>query len=228
MNEAWINYYSKLASTNSNPVSQSGYLIDTIPLDESVFDIWIDHVQKHFLALPTHHLLDVGCGSGLFLRRFARFTPHLYGVEPSPELLVAAQQACPAAAVRGGDALNASFDSLHFDRIFCNSVFLLFDSLNYARQVISYFLDISAPSARIWVGDLPAPTPQMEEGDYRRQTKTTNYVVQHYPVPFFAKLCEELGVSFWHFPQDIPGKPSSAYRYDVMIVKEQFSPRQNR
>jgi cyclopropane fatty-acyl-phospholipid synthase-like methyltransferase len=210
LNNKWVAFYDDLAKTRSDPVSQSGYVIDGKPIEEEVFEAWVQHIQQHLDARPEHALLDVGCGSGLFLKRFSRFTGQLYGVDTSAEQIKNAKINCPAAHLRVGSALDAGFGGQRFGRIICNGVFLLFDSLFFAKVAAKYIVSISAPDAKIWIGDLPMPTQEMRpDGNYRRKGKANGLELQHFPVDFFSEICSELGVE---------GYPTAAFRYDFLII----------
>ena len=94
MDTQWVDYYNRLARSYADPAPQSGYLLDNQPVDERVFDNWVQFIQRYFAVSADHYLLDVGCGSGLFLKRFAGYTNHLYGVDPSEEQLANARSNC--------------------------------------------------------------------------------------------------------------------------------------
>jgi len=219
LNNNWITFYDNLAKTSPDPVSQSGYLVDGKPIDEEVFEAWACYIQEHVEVRPQHVLLDVGCGSGLFLKRFSKFTDQLYGVDTSAEQIKNAKTNCPSAHLRIGSALDAGFGNLCFDRIICNGVFLLLESLVFARDVVKHILSISAPDARIWIGDLPMPTKEMmPDGNYRRKGKSSDLELQHFPPDFFNELCSELGVEGHPVAQEVRGKLTAAFRYDFLII----------
>lgn len=217
----WVEYYDRFAKVYAAPIAQSGYVTnDNKTLDESVFDDWVEYIQSHFMVASSHYLLDVGCGSGIFLERFSRYTSHLFGVDPAESQLANARSNCPTVRLRLGSATDAAFGNLRFDRIFCNSVFLCFSDMSHARDAIYHFLSISALDAKIWIGDLPLPTKEMQENsDYRRTGLTTKLGTQHYPPEFMEKLCKEFGVAGTYVKQ-IVNKASAAFRYDWLIEKK--------
>jgi len=220
MDPKWVDYYDRFARLYANPAAQSGYVADDRPLDERVFDGWVEYIQQYFSVSSDHYLLDVGCGSGLFLKRFALYTPRLFGVDPSAEQIANARLNCPIAHLRIGTAVDAAFSNIRFDRIICNSVFLCFPALPYAREAIVHFLSISSDQAKIWIGDLPLPTTEMrQDGEYRRTGLTTKLGTQHYPPSFMEALCKDFGVRYTYVKQ-VVNKASAAFRYDWLIEKK--------
>lgn len=215
----WIQFYDNLAKQHDNCFQQAAYLIDgKPPSNEQLFDQWAQQIAQQLNISPDHSLIDIGCGPGIFLKRFAKYTSHLYGTDSSKEQINSAKKNCPQVKLEVGDALAAPFGDTRFDLIFCNGVFLLFDSLNYAKKVVSHFLSISKDNAKILIGDLPLPTLNMQQ-PFRRKTKATNWEVQHYPIEFFYELCNELGYQGCHLKQEVAGKESAAFRYDFLISK---------
>jgi SAM-dependent methyltransferase len=223
MDQKWVDYYDGFAKLYSKAEAQSGYVTsDHQTLDDIVFDGWIKYIQKYFTVSESHYLLDVGCGSGVFLKRFERYTSHLFGVDPAVAQIENARLNCPTANLRIGSALDAAFGAIQFSRIICNSVFLCFPTMAHARDAISHFLSISAHDAKIWIGDLPLPTAEMQGGcEYRRTGLTTKLGTQHYPPAFMADLCRELGVEGTYLKQAV-NKASAAFRYDWLIEKNAY------
>ena len=219
MDEKWIKTYDDLAKNHKDAISQSGYMYEGQPIPEKVFDDWFEQIQKHFKVTDKSKLVDIGCGSGIFLKKFYGITKSVYGVDTSENQILAAEKNCPGAVLKKGDALNFAFPDVVFDRLFCNSVFLLFSGLDYAKGVIKNFLEVSAPDAKIWLGDIPYPTPEMKGGDYRRKTKAVGFEMQHYPVEFLLDVCSEFQVKGTEIKQNVEGKISSQYRYDFLIEK---------
>ena len=216
----WVEYYDRFARVYAAPIAQSGYVTsDNKSLDNNVFDDWADYIQRYLMVASNHYFLDVGCGSGVFLKRFARYTNHLFGVDPAESQLANARSNCPTVQLRLGSATDAAFGNIRFDRIICNSVFLCFPNMSHARDAICHFLSISSLNGKIWIGDLPLPTEEMRENsDYRRTGLTTKLGTQHYPPEFMARLCEEFGVTGTYVRQ-VVNKASAAFRYDWLIEK---------
>ena len=92
----------------------------------------VDAIQRHRIG---GSLLDIGCGSGGFLRAIASPAWKLSGIEMSAK---AARRAVreTGADVYVGDILSASFPAAHFDVITCFHVFEhLYDPVGALKQV---------------------------------------------------------------------------------------------
>ena len=214
----WINVYEKLAQENSDKIAKSGYSIDGKPIDYQIFVDWFESINRNFKVSNSDILLDIGCGSGIFLELFSLKTQHLFGADTSISQLEGSKKTCPKAVYKQSDALNIEFDGIKFNRLFCNSVFLLFESLDYANKVLNHFMDITATDAQIWIGDIPNVNTNLDN-NYRRVGKSIGLGLQHYPVSFFNDFCQKHGCIGQDFAQKVKGKESANYRYDFMITK---------
>ena len=78
----WIKYYDELAKVEKDYISQAGYKVEDHPIDEEIFDRWAQLIQQKFEIESSHFLIDVGCGSGIFLKRLKYLTDgkHLYSM----------------------------------------------------------------------------------------------------------------------------------------------------
>lgn len=218
MENNWINVYDDFAKNHTDAISQAGYMIDGKPISKTVFDNWFANIQNKFIVSQNDRLIDVGCGSGIFLNYFAQHTQELYGVDTSQEQINNAKKNCSIATLKQGDALNFDMNNVLFDRIFCNSVFLLFESLVYAEKVLTYFLDNSTQNAKIWIGDLPKIS-DLVDSNYRRVGKSSPLGLQHYPENFLLDFCEINGLKGEVIYQNVPDKPTAIFRYDFLITK---------
>jgi len=212
--------YNELAEEFSDQVAQSGYFIDKKPIDEAIFDQWFEKIQEKFSVSSSDFLIDVGCGSGIFLKRFLKYTSHLYGIDPAEKLLVKAKNNCPIAKLKVGTADNIEFDSVKFSRVFCNSVFLYLNSLEHAKKVIAHFIYISTNDAKIWLGDLAYPNPEVNDENFRRKEKSTGWELQHYPPEYLHEVCNEFKVKGTFIRQEIKEKVTGKFRYDFLIEKK--------
>ena len=79
----------------------------------------VDRVLDDELATlkPGSRVLDVGCGTGVYLRRFASkgFTP--FGLEPAPAMLAAARRDNPGVDIREGIATALPFEDASVDAV---------------------------------------------------------------------------------------------------------------
>jgi len=92
-------------------------------------------ISKSNLASQSH-VLDIGCGSGLFLRMAGSKGATTTGIDVSPELLEVARQRNPMATLLNQDMENLSFSDKSFD------IVTGFNSFQYAEDIIKLLQDI--------------------------------------------------------------------------------------
>ena len=85
---------------------------------------------------PGAHVLDVGCGTGAYLRRFRDLGFVPAGVEPAPAMLAAARRDNPGVTVEEGVATSLPFADRTFDFITCIEV-LRYLSLDDTRAALA-------------------------------------------------------------------------------------------
>lgn len=86
--------------------------------------------------VPQDHILDIGCGSGLFLRMAGAKGATATGIDVSPELLEVARQRNPTAELLNMDMEDLSFDDKSFD------IITGFNSLQYAEDITKLLKEI--------------------------------------------------------------------------------------
>ncbi|MHB1581112.1 MAG: class I SAM-dependent methyltransferase [Acidithiobacillus sp.] len=98
-------------------------------MDAATYDAWYDTPRGHWIgtaefrllsrrlqARPGDTLLDVGCGTGWFTRRFAGEGLRATGLDPSPDWLAfASAKGPPAIRWVAGDARSLPFPDRSFD-----------------------------------------------------------------------------------------------------------------
>jgi SAM-dependent methyltransferase len=115
--------------------------------------------RKHFVEPilsilklePQHHVLEIGCGSGLLLREIAPLVERLVGTDISETML--AQYEGPAETVCC-PANKLPFKGPTFDRVFMYGVCFYFPSTAYFQDVIIQCLEALKPGGFLFVGDV--------------------------------------------------------------------------
>lgn len=83
--------------------------------------------RRKGMELDTKRILDVGCGSGYWLRQFIQWgarPENLFGIDLLPERIAKARELCPSAVhLECGDASTLSFADRTFDMAFQATVF---------------------------------------------------------------------------------------------------------
>jgi SAM-dependent methyltransferase len=92
------------------------------------------------VARPEDQILDVGCGSGHYLRSLSRILPHPFhytGVDATPQYIELARQAfaaTPNAVFTMGDAYDLPFADASYDLVMSNNLFLHLPSIKKPLQ----------------------------------------------------------------------------------------------
>ncbi len=218
MEKNWIEYYDNMAKIHKDSISQAGYLIDGTPIEDIIFNKWFEQIQSKFEVNNTHTLIDVGCGSGIFLDFFSQITSKIYATDPAQGQIDNTQQKYPFVHFKKSEAIEIPFENILFDRIFCNGVFLLFENLQYAEKTLENFLEKSTPNAKIWIGEIPRISHLVDE-NYQRVGKSSPLILQHYPETFFMDFCIKRGLKGEKITQEVTEKATASIRYDFLISK---------
>lgn len=123
-----VNEYNKEASTYDQTRfdTYDGKIIDKAEKALIWFEfekIWTN--QKHVSQIK---ILEVGCGTGRFLKTLYAFSPSFYvklhGIDPSKEMRKIAKSNVPTARIIKGTIEKIPFKSGMFDLVFCMHVFM--------------------------------------------------------------------------------------------------------
>lgn len=216
MNE-WLKVYDDFAATHPDAVSKSGYIIDGKPCPAEIFTNWVDYVNGQVNIKASDCVYDAGCGSGLFLKEFSRYSDNLFGCDGSIEQVSFASSALPDARLVVGDIRESHFPEKSFDFIFCNSVFLLLDGFEQATEALDVFRKLSRPRGQIWIGDIPDVTPGLDDR-YRRVGQSLKLPLQHFPVSFFIDYCNRYGLHGNQLQQLYKPAEMQNNRYDFHFI----------
>ncbi len=107
---------------------------------ERIAHLEVEHVADLVLnSVPTHSLLDIGTGSGLFAEVFYKRGLEIAGIDANNKMLEAAQRYLPGAVLRQATAEEIPFPDHSFDVVFMGLVLHetddLLKSLQEARRV---------------------------------------------------------------------------------------------
>ena len=79
----------------------------------------LDLMRRH-VPLENKRILDVGCGMGMYVRQFRRFSDEVYGVDVDPAKIAAASEALPNLTTAPAEAL--PYPDRFFDVILLHEV----------------------------------------------------------------------------------------------------------
>ncbi len=143
-------YNDELTLNGYKGTQQSSYWSKEV--QERLFE---DIVSKLEL-LREHRVLDVGCGTGMILRRIAPHVAHVTGIDFSAEMLkVAFQNAPPNATLRQADAAFLPLDDQTFDRVLCYHVISNFLDDNFTLSVLAQLVRVTRKGGIVLIGRVP-------------------------------------------------------------------------
>jgi acyl-CoA synthetase (AMP-forming)/AMP-acid ligase II len=133
---------------------------DGAPIPEAEMREWVSRTTERILALEPRRVLEIGCGTGLYLFRLAPHCEHYCGVDVSPTALekIAAQLGplkLPQVSLRGKPADDFSgLEPGSFDTVVVNSVIQYFPDVDYLLRVIEQAFAVLAPGGSLFIGDV--------------------------------------------------------------------------
>jgi ubiquinone/menaquinone biosynthesis C-methylase UbiE len=132
--------------------------IENLRSPERVKILEVERVAGLALAgIKATNMLDVGTGSGIFAEAFSKRGLSVYGIDPNPEMLKAAQNFVPQGTFRQGIVEKIPFEDKAFDIVFLGTV--LHESDDLAKA-----LSECGRCARQRVAILEWPYKQEESG----------------------------------------------------------------
>ncbi|MEV5996648.1 amino acid adenylation domain-containing protein [Streptomyces sp. NPDC052115] len=215
------------------------------PVPEAGMREWIDGTVERIAELRPRRLLEIGCGTGLLLFRYADAceTVHAFDLSASALADVRAgveRRGWSHVTLEQGDALSiARLTGQTFDTIVLNSVAQYFPNRVYLEEALSRMLPLLAEGGRIFIGDVrnldlhPAHLGAVErsrtagrttagaltEQTRRRRRQESELLLSP---TYFARIAErfpELGGFDLLVKRGVEDNEMSAYRYDAVLTK---------
>ncbi len=155
---AWTEIFDRQSSDEQDEFHGWNSSHTGAPIPRAQMELWRDEIIERIEAGTPRRVLEVGCGSGLLLRRLAAGAERYVGTDPSSQALLELRD-----RIRGQDLSQVelrceSADALSstesFDTVILNSVTQYFPSPDYLRRVVERALDRVAPGGRLVIGDV--------------------------------------------------------------------------
>jgi amino acid adenylation domain-containing protein len=227
---------------------ESSYTGEAIP--EAEMREWIDGTVDRIRALRPKRLLEIGCGTGLLLFRYAPECEAVHGIDISAAALDDVRRGVRRrgwshVTLRQGDALSvAGPDDELFDVVVLNSVVQYFPSRQYLEEVVARVLPLVADGGRILLGDIrnldlfSAHVCAIERSRsgaattagalaaqiQRRRRQETELLVSPTAFTRLPERFPELGAVDVLVKRGVGGNEMLAYRYDVVLTKGAAEP----
>ncbi|WP_340620435.1 amino acid adenylation domain-containing protein [Xenorhabdus siamensis] len=152
------NISDSVESTSDFSGWMNSYTKQPIALDQ--MEEWLAGIMQRINALHPHRLLEIGCGSGLLLYRYAEQCESVVATDISAEVLnrhqhILQQRGWSHVQLRRGDALNLG--TLHageFDTVVINSVVQYFPNVQYLEKVLEQLMPAVTAGGKILLGDI--------------------------------------------------------------------------
>jgi amino acid adenylation domain-containing protein len=224
---------------------ESSYTGDAIP--ESEMREWIDGTVARIQALRPKRLLEIGCGTGLLLFRYAEGCEAVHGIDISAAALDDVRRGVRRrgwshVSLGQGDALSVAEqvgDAEPFDVVVLNSVVQYFPSRQYLEEVIARVLPLVADGGRILLGDIrnldlfsahvgaiersrsgaPTTAGALAAQVQRRRRQETELLVSPTCFTRLPERFAEVGAVDVMVKRGVGGNEMLAYRYDVVLTK---------
>jgi SAM-dependent methyltransferase len=154
--DEWASHWDAKAGLD-DPLKLAGYCVEGAPVPAEIHRAAVLEPTLAVLELaPEHEVLEVGCGSGLFLNELERRVARVVGTDLSAAVIArydgqAETYACAAHEL--------PFEDGQFDRILMYSVAHYFPELDYFRAVTTRLIDLLRVPGILVVGDLPVGKP---------------------------------------------------------------------
>ncbi|MBG6182431.1 ubiquinone/menaquinone biosynthesis C-methylase UbiE [Arthrobacter sp. CAN_A214] len=172
----------------------------------------IDHEETLWRALRSaapwdgKDLLDLGCGTGYWLSRYARTTSTLYGVEPDTDLLEAAARGTADATVLHGSAEHIPLDDSSVDVVHARFAYFFPSPTNDCSAGLRETLRVLRPGGSLVVID-----NDQKNGDFADLLRAGNTAEHQGPGDFILQWWQDQGattqkvMSSWTFnsPEDL-------------------------
>ncbi|MDJ0733380.1 MAG: amino acid adenylation domain-containing protein [Nostocaceae cyanobacterium] len=138
--------------------SYSGAAIPAVEMRE-----WVDGTTERILSCQPQRVLEIGCGTGMFLFRVAPHCDSYWGIDLAPEALRYIESQFPSlpgdwsgVKLLQGSA-DTAFDAIEepeLDTLIINSVVQLFPGIDYLVEVIERAAKTLKPGGTIFIGDV--------------------------------------------------------------------------
>ncbi|MGD9210836.1 MAG: amino acid adenylation domain-containing protein, partial [Desulfobacteraceae bacterium] len=164
----WENIYNTLYKQSFDPNEhsfniagwQSSYTLEPIPANE--MKIWRDSTVTYLLNFQPQHVLDIGCGTGLFLFPLTEHCRSYTGTDLSQAVIKELEQSVSSHPnlsnkvtlhCKAADDLS-SFPAQSFDTVLLNSVIQYFPNIQYLVDVIKKAVDLIKDKGILFIGDV--------------------------------------------------------------------------
>lgn len=116
----------------------------------------LDDVAMKLELSLKHHVLDVGCGTGMILRRIAPRVASITGVDLSVDMLaVGRHNPMSNVTLLQANAAQLPFKNQVFDRVLCYFVIANFLDDDFTQRVLAQLIRVTRKGGFVFIGNTP-------------------------------------------------------------------------
>ena len=176
---------------------------------------------------PGMRLLEVGCGSGAWLRHHYVNGVDVSGADFSHAHLRAARHVMPSGHFTAADARSLPYRDAGFDVVIAGSCFLYLPDQQSALDALGELIRVLKPGGRGGVTDLPDMALHVESETFRRgelgreeyDRRYADLKHQYFSRDEMIVLASRLGCRATATTQEIAGYGNSPYRFNLWLEK---------
>lgn len=180
---------------------------------------------KHKLEIKENDtIFEVGCGAGAFLYPFYLSGNKIGGIDYSDALIKAARKYMPEGDFRVSEAIRLD-TSNQYDFVVSNGVFLYFESIDYAENVLKKMIQKAKKGiAVLETSDVASKEKaiamrkkKLGEEEYKRRYEGLDHLYYHRD--WFVDMAKKYDCTVTIENQCIENYPNNAYRFNVFLNK---------
>jgi SAM-dependent methyltransferase len=179
---------------------------------------------------PDERICEVGCGAGAFLYPLYQSGYRgICGLDYSPAHIAHCRRVMALGLFVAAEAAGNPFRDGVFDVVFCNGVFLYFPTLEYGDRTVREIVRTLKSNGRTLILDVTdAGTSEEYEARRRASLAPGEYDRLYADAPqlfyerdWWHRNADRWGLSVEIYDQDVEGYGTSAFRYNVLLRKEE-------
>lgn len=221
---AWLDIWQSKYQPSKQPLHKSGGF-DNISASE--YSRMIRYFLTKLSIKKTDRVLEVGCGSGAFLREIDDYQT-ITGIDYSANSIEQARK-----NINGnfsvGEANSLPFAAHSFDIVCVWSIFQYFDTMDYADQVMGELMRVATHNGKIFIGDICDIEKRKLYDQYEKELNDKRQLVSEitpkhmwYEKEYFIKQATNNGWQIEILDEDIAPLSfyiQSKWRFSVIMNK---------
>ena len=154
--ETWYDVWSKRGDKvkEFDPIKLDGWDTATSTITQEIVHKIIKTIIEKLELSVKDFVLEIGCGAGMLLIPISKIVGNISGLDYSESLTRRLKEFNENFELKVAEANKMPFEDNYFDKVFSNSVFQYFPSLEYTEEVISEIVRVMKPRGSILLLDI--------------------------------------------------------------------------